>query len=127
MEDKGKQGGIVISSKCKTDIEMLTKVLEIHIVLDQDRPRLRPQELQLMVYYIKYGYTKETMERYSEFSMKKTQHIRVLNQALRDKGYLLKSIYNNNKSELSPPMKKIREAFVEKGVKTTVVMFSIID
>lgn len=104
----------------KNDIELINKLLRIY---DLSKPevldakgkvkQLRNFERQILVYYIRYGYSKETKEMISEDTGKKLNLIIQTDFLLKESGYLEDLENNYRMKKLNPALEKIREKFIE--------------
>lgn len=95
----------------KNDLELIEKVLKVYSI--GRSISLRPFELVVMKYYIKYGLTEEACQYIKEDENKKDGDIKVANVHLRDKGYLVHGVSNQRKSSLSEDMEELRRQFVK--------------
>lgn len=105
----------------KNDIDLINKLLRIYElskeeVLDSKGrvKQLRNFERQILVYYIRYGYSKETKEMIAEDTGKKLNLIVQTDFLLKEAGYLEDLENNYRMKKLNPALEKIREDFVKK-------------
>lgn len=106
--------------KFKNDLELIEIILKLYSV--GCKISLRPFELTVMKYYIKYGFTEEAFQYIKEDENKKDGDIKVANVHLRDKGFLLHGVNNERKSTLSKDMEELRRQFIND--KKSLYVFS---
>lgn len=100
---------LIIPSDIETDMDVLRKALEIYQIATANKTRLTNAELNLMVYYLRFGYSDQTKDDYRDDTGISPNGLHVLNNKLRDKGYLQKSQIKNNVSFLSNDMESLRK------------------
>lgn len=121
MSDKNEKRLPTFRGKYENDLELIEKLLLCYAIV-KNKP-LRPFELVVLKYYIKYGYSDETKEYIMENENKKSIDLRVVNTHMRQKGYLNHGVTNMRKSELSADMEKLRNDFILDGKKFCVLFF----
>lgn len=104
----------LLSFKCRYDTEsrLYRKVMHVYnIVADLS---LTDKEIETLIMYIRYGYSKETkLVVAKEFKFKSDNYIHVMNYNLKKKGMLVDDPYNRAKKDISEELKNIKD-FVEK-------------
>lgn len=94
----------------KHDLEKIEFILTV-FALAKNKP-IRPFEMTVLKYYMKYGFTDEAVQYIKEDEGKKDGDIRVANTHLREKGYLKLGVNNLRKSTLSDELESLRKNFV---------------
>lgn len=75
---------------------------------------LTDKQIETLIMYIRYGYSKETKEVVTkELKFKSDNYIHVMNHSLKKKGMLVDDVYNQRKKVISEELKNIK-TFVEK-------------
>lgn len=99
----------------QSSLEFIQKILDVYVVLNDNKNKLLQREKEALAYYIMYGYSQETVKDIETTLSKEVDgnYVRVINNALRKKQYLIKDERNKNKNYLSPDMLKIKEYYVE--------------
>jgi len=103
-------------SKCKNDFDLLSKVIRIYSVIklgDGLKQSLEKNEEKVLVYYLKYGYSKDTKKLILEDLDIKSTYLNTVNCKLDKKGYLIKDKRNKQKKHLSEGLKKLKESFID--------------
>lgn len=76
---------------------------------------LTDKQIETLIMYIRYGYSKETKEVVTkELNFKSDNYIHVMNHKLKKKGMLVDNVYNKRKKEISKELENIKN-FVEKN------------
>ncbi len=113
-------------SFCRNDIELLSKVIRIYSVLklgdDLDKS-LEKNEERVLVYYLKYGYSKDTKKLIIEDLGIKPTYLNTVNCKLDKKGYLIKDKRNKQKKHLSQGLKKLKESFIDMESQIYFIQF----
>jgi len=107
------------------DLDLIEIILSIYAI--GNRAAIRPFEMTVLKYYIKYGFTEEAVEWIKDDEGKTNGDIRVANHWLRDKGYLNLGVTNLRKSTLSKDMEYIRKSFVEDKKNLYALIFERAD
>lgn len=99
----------------KNEIELLQKIIRIYsiVMLSDD---LENHEEKVLMFYFKYGYSTETKQKIRDSLDISPHYLNTINYHLDNKGYLRKDENNKQKKHLSDGLKKLRDAFLEKGV-----------
>lgn len=103
----------IITGNIKTDLEKLGKIVTIYCLMNNIK--IRGFEVDVLVYYLKYGYSDETRSMISEDTGKNITYINTTNTHLRDLGFIEKGVNNLRKSKLSEEMEKLRKQFITDG------------
>jgi len=109
-----KRFGIICEYKDK--IDLVKKILSVHLALFPPKKKLHKLEKEALAYYIIYGYNDDTVEDIETNLTKdiNRSYARSINSTLRKKGFLFKDKYNKNKSHLSEEMERYR-SHIKKG------------
>lgn len=107
----------------ENSLEFIQKILDIYVVLSNNKEKLLQREKEALAYYIIYGYSLESVKDI-ETSLSRGvdgNYVRVINNALRKKQYLIKDERIKNKNHLSPDMLQIKNYYVDnKGDMFTI-------
>ena len=105
----------------QNEFELIEKLLRIYdiskpIVKDSNGKelRLRNFERDILKYYIRYGYSKETKNLIVEDTGKKLNAIVQTDFLLKESGYLEDLEHNYRMKKLNSHLEKIREDFINK-------------
>lgn len=75
---------------------------------------LTDKQIETLIMYIRYGYSRETKEVVmKELNFKSDNYIHVMNHKLKKKGMLVDNPYNKRKKDISEELQNIKD-FVEK-------------
>lgn len=75
---------------------------------------LTDKQIETLIMYIRYGYSRETKEVVmKELNFKSDNYIHVMNHKLKKKGMLVDDTYNKRKKDISKELQNIKD-FVEK-------------
>lgn len=102
--------------KYKDEIDMLQKIIRIYSIVKLNDD-LENHEEKVLMFYFKYGYSSETKDMIRESLDITAHYLNTINYHLDNKGYLRKDENNKQKKHLSDDLKKLREAFLDKGVE----------
>lgn len=108
--------------KFKNQVELVDKLLRIYDLSKEDnksdgkrKPKnLRNFERQVLNYYIRYGYSKETKNLIGQDTGKTLNYIVQTDFQLKEAGYLEDMENNYRMKKLNPVLEKIREDFILK-------------
>lgn len=109
MENKN-----LFAFKCNydTESELYRKVMHVYNIIADIG--LTDKQIETLIMYIRYGYSKETKEVVTkELKFKSDNYIHVMNHSLKKKGMLVDDVYNQRKKVISEELKNIK-TFVEK-------------
>ena len=94
----------------KSDLDKIEKILTIYSIVKEIK--FRDFEKDVLMYYLVYGYNKETQEMIMEDLGKSDVNIRVTDTWLRKNGFLNLGVNNKRKSSLSKDMEMMRKDFI---------------
>ena len=108
--------------KYKNQVDLVDKLLKIYDLSKEDVPsdnkkkikNLRNFERQVLNYYIRYGYSKETKNLIEKDTGKKLNAIVQTDFLLKESGYLEDMENNYRMKKLNPFLEKIRQDFILK-------------
>lgn len=101
----------------KNDFELIDKLLKIYDLAKERKPDekpLRKFERDILIYYIKYGYSKDTKKMIEEHTGKKSNAIIQTDFLLKQGGYLEDLENNYRMKKLNPHLEMIRADFIKK-------------
>lgn len=104
------------------ELDLITKVLRIYSITRLNTKLVKKEE-EVLVFYIKYGYSKDTKDLIKEELDMKSTHLNQLNYNLQKKGFLVTDGYNRQKKHLSNSLEQIRKSFLEDKLDTFVIKF----
>ena len=108
----------------KNDIDLLDRVLQVYAILNfDDASKLVPAQRKILLYYVKNGLTKETLENVIVDTGYSRNYLHTVNKALRDKGYLIKDKNNEHKFYLNSELEHVRKKFVLDKAKGYIISF----
>jgi len=108
----------------KNDIDLLDRVLQVYAILNfEDANKLVPAQRKILLYYVRNGLTKETLENVITDTGYSRNYLHTVNKALRDKGYLVKDKNNEHKFYLNSELEHIRKKFVVDKAKGYIISF----
>jgi hypothetical protein len=84
-------------------------------------------ELGVLLYYIRYGHSKNTRKMISEDTNKSMKYITVIDHKLKTKGFLSDSKQNQRKKFLSKDMESFKKAFIEDKKRDYLLRFTKVD
>lgn len=112
------------TSNVKNIVDLLDKAISIYSLLNyEERDRLVKHERKILVYYVKNGLTKKTLEDVCEDTNYTKPHLHTVNKTLRDKGYLVRDENNQHKFYLNDDLVLLRKKFIEDNAKGYIVNF----
>jgi hypothetical protein len=105
--------------KYKNQVDLVDKLLKIYDLskeysLDDNKRNLRNFERQVLNYYIRHGYSKETKNLIEKDTGKKLNAIVQIDFLLKESGYLEDMENNYRMKKLNPYLEKIRQDFILK-------------
>lgn len=103
----------------KNEVDLIDKLLRIYDLSRKDdinkpHKQLRNFERQILNYYIRYGYSKETKTLIQEDTNKKLNAIIQTDFLLKEAGYLEDLENNYRMKKLNPYLEKIRQDFIQR-------------
>jgi len=103
----------------KNEVDLIDKLLRIYDLSKKEDPnkptkQLRNFERQILNYYIRYGYSKETKNLIQEDTNKKLNALVQTDFLLKEAGYLEDLENNFRMKKLNPFLEKIREDFIQR-------------
>lgn len=103
----------------KNEVDLIDKLLRIYDLSRKDdvnkpHKQLRNFERQILNYYIRYGYSKETKTLIQEDTNKKLNAIVQTDFLLKEAGYLEDLENNYRMKKLNPYLEKIRQDFIQR-------------
>ena len=105
----------------KNEVDLIDKLLKIYDlskdkVIDKNGKvkQLRNFEREVLVYYIRYGYSKETKNLIQQDTGKKLNAIVQTDFLLKEAGYLEDLEHNYRMKKLNSYLEKMRENFISK-------------
>lgn len=102
----------------ETETELYTQIVRLYsLVCNVD---LTEAEIPFVVYYLRYGYSKEIKKMIREDLGVKSNHIDVKNHSLKKKGVLTLSEYGERRLELSENIMVLKD-FIEKNSSTKMI------
>lgn len=110
---------------CENKLEVIKKVIDIHLTLNPPEDNLVKKAKEALAYYILYGFNEETVSDVETIFPEKIKkkYVTSINSFLRKGGYLIKDERNKQKSHLSPEMQKYREEYGINNGKTITIGF----
>lgn len=105
--------------KFKNEIELIDKLLRIYELSKESNneekvKNLRKFERDVLIYYIRYGYSKDTKNMIQEDTGKKLNALIQIDHLLKKQGYLEDLETNFRMKKLNPYLEKIRQDFIVK-------------
>lgn len=82
---------------------------------------LENRESEVLMFYFKYGYSPDTKDKIKAALGISEHYLNTINYNLDKKGYLKKDERNRQKKHLADELMKLKDAFVDKGVRTYVL------
>lgn len=105
----------------QNEFDLIEKLLKIYdmskpVVLDAKGKeiKLRKFQMDVLKYYMRYGYSKETKNIIEKDTGKKLNNIVQIDHGLKEAGYLLDLENNFRMKKLNPQLENIRNSFIEK-------------
>ena len=99
---------LAFTTEYKTEAELYKKMLKIYSITRG--LQLTQREIEVLVRYMRNGYSKETKELIKkELKFSTNNYIHVINFHLKRKGLLETDKYNKYKKHLSPELQNIKE------------------
>ena len=99
---------------CDNEIEVLSALVQLYstsVLLRKGKDRLRNKLTELLAYYIKYGYSKETKELAMDSMNTSSYNINVMNSELTRLEYLITSNTNFHDKELNGELKSLADYY----------------
>lgn len=126
---KGKELNKLFCSKAfySDRLDLSRKVLQIYNSMSVifDWPKISPRHLDLIAYYVCYGYNENTQKRYVEDFRVSSSTMSVMNCELKNIGLLVDIGGNFRTRNLCPRLQRFRQYFAggDPGPKTLVIEF----
>lgn len=105
----------ILSFSCSYDkeTELYRKAIRIYSIVSDKK--LADKQIEALIMYIRYGYSRETKEVIKkELKFKSENYIHVMNFKLKQQGMLVDDKYNRTKKHISQEIKNIKN-FVESN------------
>lgn len=111
---------------CDNEIEVLSAMIELYStsITIRRKETIRPKLTELLAYYVKYGYNKESKRIASQSMGVKTTNLNVMNRELTVLGYLIPSTKNLNNKYLHPELQRLSE-YYNKSQENSFYLFQI--
>lgn len=111
--------------KVKTIVDLLDKAISIYSILNyEQRDRLVKHEQKILLYYVKNGLTKKTLEDVCADTNYTKNHLHTVNKSLRDKGYLVRDENNQHKFYLNADLELLRKKFISDKATGFIIKFN---
>lgn len=110
----------------KNDFDLIDKLLKIYDLTKErrkDEKPLRKFERDILIYYIRYGYSKETKDIIIDDTGKKPNAIIQTDFLLKQGGYLQDLEHNYRMKKLNPQLEMIRDKFINTKNRACGVWF----
>lgn len=111
--------GLIV--KFENQAELLDKLIRIYAAAKGIE--LANYERDTLMYYIRYGHSKDTRKAISEDTGKNLKYISVIDRKLKTKGFLVDDTMNYRRKNLSPDMEAFKNSFVTKGKTNYLLSF----
>lgn len=119
-----------IEIKYKNEFELIEKLLRIYdiskpVLLDKKgkEVKLRKFQMDVLKYYMKYGYSKKTKDIVQKDTGKTLNNIVQIDYHLKEAGYLIDMESNFRMKKLNPMLESIRGSFVQQKNRVYGVAF----
>ena len=113
---------------CKNEIKLLRYLVELYAISIEfkfNRPKLRKKLTELLTYYVKYGYNKETKDIAAESLSISMENINVMNAELTKLGFLVTDYKNKHNKTLNKDLIALRD--YARGVEDNKLFFFAFD
>lgn len=113
--------------KYKSDLDKINRIVSIYSILvngNLDYNHIRPRCVEILSYYILYGYKTSTKEKIWETGITK-KNLNQINSELTKKGYLITDKGNLHNKHLSPELMKIKEYFLDENNKKQMYVIQV--
>jgi len=101
--------------KFKDDLDLLNKILSIYaaiVNLNEGNNHLRPKLVQVISFYILFGYSVDTKNTIMESLNITKKNLNQINSELTRKNYLLRDAFNFRTKHLSKELKEVKSYFL---------------
>lgn len=115
--------------KIESDLDKINKVVSIFSIIKNGNLgycHIRPRCVQVISYYILFGYSRETRELIQSLGIK-LKNLNQINSELTKKGYLVKDDKNFHNKHLSNELKKIKDYFMNTEIKNKLFLIELLD
>lgn len=110
--------------KYKNKIDLVDKIISIYAIINKDKiDRILPFERSILVYYILFGFNKESKEIVEKELKKNENQINTTNTNLRNKGYLFRDRNNRTKGYVLKDLQKLADSFIQNPDKLLAIKF----
>jgi len=116
--------------KYKSEFDLLYKFLKIYATIAQlysedDMKPLRNRLIEVLTFYLMYGYSKKTKEIIKESLNIKDTNLNVMNSHLSKQGYIIRDRFVNGKYHLKPELLAMRD-YCQSDMKNKVFLINLI-
>lgn len=115
--------------KIQSDLDKISKVVSIFAIIKNGNLgecHIRPRCVQVISYYILFGYNKDTRDLIKSTGIKPT-NLNQINSELTKKGYLVKDPMNYHNKHLSTELKKIQDYFLNSDIKNKMFVIELLE
>lgn len=116
---------IILADFCvyKNEIDFVDKLLSIYSVVKMSKDnQLRKFEKDVLIYYIRFGYSTETKKKINKELGKSDSTITQATFFLAKKGYLVPSKRNLSQKKLNLELRRLRDGFLGDGRKKVLAL-----
>lgn len=104
--------------KYKNTVDMLSKLVSIYsIVKKAEKDQILPFERDILVYYILFGFSRETKDTIKKELKKSDNSINTTNSNLRKKGFLVRHKTNFTMGHVSKELQSLVDSFLKDPKK----------
>lgn len=115
--------------KVNSDLDKINKIVTIFSIIKNGNlgySHIRPRCVEVVSYYVLFGYNKETRSMITATGLSK-ENLHQINAELTKLGYLIKDSKNYHNKFISPELQKIRDYFLDDKIKDKMLMVSVIE
>lgn len=111
--------------KYTDDINLADKIISIYSIMNKEKnSRILPFEKSVLVYYVLFGFSKESKETVKKALKKNENQLNTTNSNLRSKGYLHKDNRNKTNGYVSKDLVEMVHTFLNDKSKVLVTVFT---
>lgn len=94
------------------DMEEIQRCIRMFLIL-KGIPKLTPRKLELLAYYLKMGYSRESKDKITRRMKMKDSNLNNLNSKIRDLGLIKQVGHNQSNNEINPELVQFKKDIVD--------------
>lgn len=114
----------------ESDLDKISKIVKIFSIVKNGNlgaTHIRPRCVDVLSYYVLFGYGKDVQELIKQSLKISEENLAQIRSELTKLGYLTKDDKNFNNKHLSEELMRIKDYFLDTGIKNKLFLIELID